>query len=513
MSTARVLRVRCTTWEQVEAFYRRKLRRSGRLSMKVPFACELGTQVTLGLELPNQIVIAIDGTVSNVGATTAGRTAIDVSLFGLSADLLKRLEVMVGDARSVQAEEEGDDERRLLHMREADLRRKRLLATHEIVGVPRDPSAVELRAAWIALASREHPDTVARYASTTLSSVAEETMILASRAYGRLRAAVVADGRGVAVGATVRPPATWTPPDDPMATGFFAEAVTPPVEDTVELVDASLVHTLPSPEQLAALDRASVGKAMTRSAMAVTQIEAAAVDAAAVAATEAAAMVAAEEEAAAVARGTAAVDGDREPGKERGEPGTERGETGSGVPAGGEMATGTAVGTGPETAVDAPGPLPPIDDLLPPVVTMAVAGSAGVRWSGPADLFSDLDLGPASSGEAPIAVEESLAQARSGPGDRFVRQIRAKLGAGDHGGAREVAEAALHLYGGDRRLRGLYHVAAAMAACTRADRTSALSELETALAHDPACLEAATALEHLRRAGIPSAPAIQRLFT
>ena len=153
-----------------------------------------------------------------------------------------------------------------------------------------------------------------------------------------------------------------------------------------------------------------------------------------------------------------------------------------------------------------------LDELLPPVVTPApIPAAVGVRWA-PGDLFSDLDLGPATTGAAPIAVEESLAQARSGPGDRFVRQIRAKLGAGDHDGAREVAEAALHLYGNDRRLRGLYHVAAAMAACDRADRFGAVAALETALAHDPTCLEAATALDQLRRAAAPSAPAIQRLF-
>jgi hypothetical protein len=100
VSTTRVLRVRCATWEQVEAFYRRKLRRSGVLSMKVPFEADIGTPVTLGLELPNQIVIAIDGTVSSVGTAAAGRTPIDVSLFGLSAELLARLETMVADARA-----------------------------------------------------------------------------------------------------------------------------------------------------------------------------------------------------------------------------------------------------------------------------------------------------------------------------------------------------------------------------------------------------------------------------
>ena len=425
MSAARVLRVRCATWEQVESFYRRKLRKNGRLSMKVPFECDVGTPVTLGLELPNQIVIAIDGTVATVGASAGGRTSIDVTLFGLSADLLARLKALVGDARAVTAEDDSmDDERRLLVSREADLRRKRLLAAHEIVGVPRDPTAAELRAAWIALASREHPDAVARYASPTLTSVAEETMILAARAYDRMRSAVVADHRGTSVGPSIRPPASWTAADDPMATGFFAEAVTPPVEDAVEFVDASAVHRLPTPEQLAAVERKHV-----------------------------------------------------------------------------------------ETPA-----LPPLDDLLPPPVVAAVPSpahaSGAVRWSDANDLFSDLDLGSTTTGgEAPIAFEDSLAQGRSGPGDRFVRQIRARLATGDAGGAKEMAEAALHLYSSDHRLRGLVHVAAAMTACARMDKTGAIAALETALQHDPGCVEAATALDQLRRAGVPSAPAIQRLFS
>ena len=205
--------------------------------------------MTLGLELPNQIVISIDGTVASAGAAAAGRTPIEVSLFGLSAELLARLEAMVADARSASAAEDLglDDERRLLVAREAELRRQRRLAAHEILGVPRDPSAVELRAAWSALARREHPDAVARFASPALSAVAEETMIVAARAFDRLRIAVVADGRGTSVGPTVRPPASWAAADDPMSTGFFSEAVTPPVDDQVELFDHSGSHRLPSP--------------------------------------------------------------------------------------------------------------------------------------------------------------------------------------------------------------------------------------------------------------------------
>lgn len=423
--------MRCATWEQVESFYRRKLRRNGRLSMKVPFECEIGTPVTLGLELPNQISISIDGTVTSAGGLIGGRTSIDVTLYGLSEDLLARLEAMVADARLLgsTAEEVGiDDERRMLAAREGELRRLRRLAVHEVLGVPREPSAIELRAAWSALAGREHPDAVARFASPALTAVAEEAMILAARAFDRLKATLVADRRAVAVGATLRPPSSWAAVDASDGVGgFFAEALTPPVEDAVELVDHSGSHRIVTPDQLAA-------------AMQATELPL------------------------------------------------------------------------PPPPVAA-APLASVEELLPPVLTpVPPPTSVGVRW-GASDLFSDLDLGPANSGHAPIAVESSLAQARSGPGDRFVRQVREKLGAGDHDGAQEVAQAALHLYAGDRRLRGLYHVAAAMAACARADRFGAVAALETALAHDPSCHEAATALDQLRRATVPSAPAIQRLFS
>ena len=63
MAAGRTLHVRCTTWEQVEVFYTRKLRQGSVLSMKVPFAEDVGAAITLGLELPNGLVIAIDGKV------------------------------------------------------------------------------------------------------------------------------------------------------------------------------------------------------------------------------------------------------------------------------------------------------------------------------------------------------------------------------------------------------------------------------------------------------------------
>ena len=77
VAAARTLHVRCATWEQVEVFTTRKLRKGKLLSMKVPFVATVGRAVTLGLELPNEVVIAIDGVVQKA---VAGRGRCDADV-------------------------------------------------------------------------------------------------------------------------------------------------------------------------------------------------------------------------------------------------------------------------------------------------------------------------------------------------------------------------------------------------------------------------------------------------
>src|SRR6185436_9393361 len=90
----RTLHVRCGTWEQVEQFTQRKLRKGRLLSMKVPFAAKVGTPVTLGLELPNEMVIAIDGAVQKATPVKADgtRTWIEIELHGFTDDVRARIE-------------------------------------------------------------------------------------------------------------------------------------------------------------------------------------------------------------------------------------------------------------------------------------------------------------------------------------------------------------------------------------------------------------------------------------
>src|SRR5438132_3589434 len=156
----RTLHVRCGTWEQVELFYTRKLRRGKLLSMKVPFTAELGTHVTLGLELPNQVVMAIDGVVQKSSAMEGDtKTWIEVELVGLTDEVLARIKSMSNGAPAPQppppvaapvpppippaarkaapstppvGENLPSDERELFQHLTTELRRLRQLAVHEV---------------------------------------------------------------------------------------------------------------------------------------------------------------------------------------------------------------------------------------------------------------------------------------------------------------------------------------------------------------------------------------------
>src|SRR5262249_36909345 len=99
--TGRTLHVRCSTWEQVEVFTTRKLRKGRLLSMKVPFEVQSGGEIVLGLELPNQLVVAIDGVVlraSVIDNDPKARTWIELELVGLTDEVMARIRTLQRDA-------------------------------------------------------------------------------------------------------------------------------------------------------------------------------------------------------------------------------------------------------------------------------------------------------------------------------------------------------------------------------------------------------------------------------
>jgi hypothetical protein len=242
MATGRTLHVRCPTWEQVEQFYTRKLRRGKLLSMKVPFEAAIGSQVTLGLELPNAVTIAIDGTVLKASSIEGDtKTWIEIELLGFNDDVIARIKAMAAgietppeatprpatraasNGRAQTGNEElPADERQLFQHLTSELRRMRQAAVHEVLGVDTDAAPDAVRAAWMSLVRRHHPDLVARRKAPAITHLAEELTILANRAYDRLRASLVEKG-ALSVGSVVKAPPGWLVGFDDLASGDRAQ--------------------------------------------------------------------------------------------------------------------------------------------------------------------------------------------------------------------------------------------------------------------------------------------------
>jgi hypothetical protein len=226
--------VRCGTWEQVDVFTTRKLRKGKLLSMKVPFSATSGAPVTIGLELPNGVVVAIDGLVHKAapvevdGKPDASRTWIEVELVGFNDEVKARLKRLRREAEDPRTDPEvapaapprrpssthiGDDlpadERELFKHLSAELRRLRQAAVHDVLGVPANAGPELVRTSWKDLIRKNHPDLVARRNAPAITHLAEELTILANRAYDRMRTSLVAEGRAATAGPNVASPAGW----------------------------------------------------------------------------------------------------------------------------------------------------------------------------------------------------------------------------------------------------------------------------------------------------------------
>lgn len=295
MSSSRTLHVRCTTWGQVEVFHTRKLRKGKLLSMKVPFHSDPGGEVTLNLELPNQVVIVLEGKVLKSSPVEpdprstrndAGKTWLEVELIGFTQQVIERIRAMAAGAAPESVPGTGSgaapdiapdaaerpplppapprprtmtpqlpidelpaDERAVFQQLTAELRRLRSVAVHEVLGVTRDADAEEIRRGWMALIGRHHPDLVARRNAPAITHLAEEITILVNRAYDRLRVALVAEGRATAIGPVLTPPPGWLVGfDDISSTGSVPRAR---VAQTLQSAgNAPQVEAIPPPSQV-----------------------------------------------------------------------------------------------------------------------------------------------------------------------------------------------------------------------------------------------------------------------
>lgn len=241
----RTLKVKCATWDQVEAFYARKVRSDGRLPMRVPFTAHVGDRVSLALQLPSGLAVSIDGDVIEAEPAADGkRSAVVLAVHGMTAELRQRLGALVEEGRAggqssgelvpppsdeppaaqpadvpvdelvpppspIEAESVSPEERGVFAALETDLRDVREGAAHEVLGVAWDAAVGDVRGAYFGLTKRYHPDVYARYRSRPILDMAQEIFILVNRAYDRMRDAAVESGAGIVAGPALLPHSGW----------------------------------------------------------------------------------------------------------------------------------------------------------------------------------------------------------------------------------------------------------------------------------------------------------------
>jgi hypothetical protein len=240
---ARMLKVRCPTWDHVEEFYGRKVRRDGTLSMRVPFTANAGEALTIALELPSGLVLDVAGSVLYAEPAPDGKkTAVRLQLSGMTEQLRARLEALVADSRASAFDSDGKtqdgvlpapqpsdvpvdelvppppelaaerveaDERPAFVALEQVLHRLREAAAHEVLGVDWQADVPSIRKAYFELTKHYHPDVFARYRGKAIGELAQELFILINKAYDRMRDAAVAAGSAIVAGPSLLPHRGW----------------------------------------------------------------------------------------------------------------------------------------------------------------------------------------------------------------------------------------------------------------------------------------------------------------
>lgn len=215
--------------------------------MRVPFLVDTGAKLVLALELPNEMVMAIDGTVTSaVPAADNKKSAIKLTLQGLTHEVRRRLSTLVEDARSGHsiADDDDDDyeeytgpptavpadapvdelvepppvprladveadEKEVFVGLDGDLRQMRERAAHEVLGVGWDASVADIRLAYFSQTKRYHPDVFTKYQSAAIRHLAQEVFIHVNKAYDRMRDVAVANGAAIVAGPALLPHDGW----------------------------------------------------------------------------------------------------------------------------------------------------------------------------------------------------------------------------------------------------------------------------------------------------------------
>ncbi len=488
---ARSLKIKCPTWDHVEAFYSRKLRKGNVLPIRVPFMLGKGASLTIALELPNEMVMAIDGEVTAAAPAADGKkSAIQLTLHGMTPEVLGRLESLVSDAKkghgiaepaaaaseeaasaetaatepppaqptdapvdelvapppAPQPEDVAEDERSVFTALDKELRQLRESAAHEVLGVGWDATVEEIRRAYFRRTKRYHPDIFSRYQSDAIRHLAQEVFIHVNRAYDRMRDAAVADGAAFVAGPALLPHDGWLASFEDLG-----EEPQTPLPGRLQDRPAAPERRSPPPPPSPAEEPASEAEFELPPAL----------------------------------------------------------EMDADLPPAIEMDADLPPGVDDDEA-PAPAPAaPPMSRASSePAVSFTTDQGSAENGLSPDKLFGDLDLGsnPAMKLPADGEPEPELSA------EELEASCRKLLAEQDFEAARTSLAEALRKDPRNRRMRALYHVASGRVLQSNDESVQATAQFEAALAHDRDCEEAKEAIADMHKAGSRKGGLFRRIF-
>jgi tetratricopeptide (TPR) repeat protein len=257
------VRLRCASWEQLEAIHRRDLSR-GALFLRSSNRPPIDTPISVHLALPSGTLIILAGAVSAhvpEGGLHGRGPGVEIALEPVPASTMWLIESALkahrhaassparrGEDKNLAPGDPappsmdagapvGDAEDELVSALEEELRALRRMNPFQVLGLSPDAGDQDVRDAFAALSKRYHPDKYARYDSRAARELAAEIFILIRDAYRALRARPARELASAAVGhagkrrmAAPRPPAE--PSRVPHAPASTARAVSrPPLAD------------------------------------------------------------------------------------------------------------------------------------------------------------------------------------------------------------------------------------------------------------------------------------------
>lgn len=203
---SRPVKVSCRSWEQFRTLYTRDISRGG-MFLRTDKPLEIGTSVTLSLELPDAQLLELEAEVAHIagpGATTG--EGMGIRFLNMSPSIKAKVEQYMASGRepsrvdvpiaapsrmteSVVADVEKPSADLVIREQLLDvLVEMRAASDHDVLGVPPDAEPSVVRGAYLQLAKRFHPDLYGRYRDNDITDAANEASFLVRQAYNKMRA-------------------------------------------------------------------------------------------------------------------------------------------------------------------------------------------------------------------------------------------------------------------------------------------------------------------------------------